>query len=67
MHTNSWLIQEVEGVSLGVKGCRAAQEAAPGQKECCGRRASPPSCDLLDTLHEPKGRGEACGFVLVFF
>lgn len=50
----------------GVKGGRAAPEAATVQ-ECCGRRASPPSCDLLGTLHEPKGRGEACGFVLVFF
>lgn len=44
----------------------AGQEAATVQKGCWGRRASPPSCDLLCTLHEPKGRGGACGFVLVF-
>lgn len=45
----------------------AGQEAATVQKGCCGRRPPPPSCDLLCTLHEPKGRGGACGFVLVFF
>lgn len=41
-----------ESVSLGVTGCRAAQEAATVQKGCCGRRASPPSCTT------PKAEGK---------
>lgn len=64
MHTNSWLTQEVEGVSLGVTGCRAAQEQLQCRRDAW--QESFPSI-LLGTLHEPKGRGEACGFVLVFF
>lgn len=66
LHSSSWLTQEVGGVSLG--GQAAGQHRR--QLQCrggCARRASPPSCHRLGTLHKCKGRGQACGFLLVFF
>lgn len=60
VHTNSWLAQ-VEGVSLGVTGCRTAQEAATGQKGCLpgGLPLHPVTCWAPCT--NPKVEGKPVG------